>query len=219
MDRRRAKWIAVWGLTGLLLGGLSVRADQQLWASQYVQWKFDGGPQDIWNVDQEVWIAQPNATSFWPLQWDFKGLNYGGYIGLQQGTGAEQNVRFSIWNATEAKGNSCRKFDGEGVGQTCTLTLRIDPRKAYRLRIWRLKADSTGQWWGGWLIETDAAGNLSERSIGQIKAPPAAKSVDPASTSNFVEYWGDPVRACRAIPLSTREIHASVGEPPRQRRL
>lgn len=45
-----------------------------------------------------------------------------GYLGLQQGdNAATQNVRFSFWNATEAQGTNCRKFDGEGIGQTYVL--------------------------------------------------------------------------------------------------
>lgn len=44
---------------------------QQQWASQYVMWTFNNDL-DVWNIDQQVWLPQPNATSYWPLQWSWK---------------------------------------------------------------------------------------------------------------------------------------------------
>jgi hypothetical protein len=100
-------------------------AQQQQWASQYVKWTFDK-PVDVWNIDQQVWFPQPNNDSFMPLQWSWKNAEVGGYLGLQQADGAaSQNVRFSLWDATEAQGTNCRKFDGEGKGYTCILPVNI----------------------------------------------------------------------------------------------
>ncbi len=123
-------------------------------------------------------------------------------MGLQQGADSSaQQVRFSLWNATEAKGKSCRKFGGEGIGYTCVLPITIDTGKFYRLRLWRLRTDVDGQWWGGWLIEAEK-GVLVEHFIGQIKVPVSYRVVDPASITNFVEYFGPAVGKCEDVPLS-----------------
>jgi hypothetical protein len=180
-----------------------VSAEQQLWASQYVNWTFDKSVNEVWNFDQQVWFPQPGNSSFWPIQWDFNGADFGGYMGLQQQASAgDQNVRFSIWNATSAQGPNCKPFDGEGIGQTCTLAAKIDTKKFYRLRLWRLAKEQNGQWWGGWLIEADAKGTLTENFIGRIKAPATATTIDPHSISNFVEYFGDSFKKCERVPLS-----------------
>lgn len=62
-------------------------------------------------------------------------------------------------------------------------------------------AEADGQWWGGWLIEIQN-GNLVENFIGAIKVPMAYDAVDPASISNFVEYFGETVSKCEDVPLS-----------------
>jgi hypothetical protein len=177
-------------------------AQQQKWASQYVKWTFDKSV-DVWNIDQQVWVPEPNQTSYMPLQWSWKGGNGdGGYMGLQQADNpASQNVRFSLWNATEAQGRDCRKFGGEGVGYTCTLPVRIDPAKFYRLRLWKLDAVKDGQWWGGWLIDVEN-GKLTEHLIGKIKVSASYNFVDPSSITNFVEFWGDHVAPCGKVPAS-----------------
>jgi hypothetical protein len=202
MKSKVSSWFGVLAALGAI-GWPAARAhaDQQKWASQYVAWAPDETVKEIWNIDQQVWIAQPNATSYWPMQWQFA-KSVGGYMGLQQAEGGSQNVRFSIWDATAARGSSCEKFGGEGVGQTCTLPVRINAGKYYRLRLWRLEADKDGQWWGGWLIEGDGKGGLIEHMIGEIKAPAGATVVDPGSLSNFVEYWGTAIPHCENVPLS-----------------
>lgn len=177
-------------------------AQQQQWASQYVKWTFDK-PVDVWNIDQQVWVPIPNQTSYMPLQWSWKGGNgVGGYMGLQQGDNAAlQNVRFSLWDATEAQGTSCRKFDGEGKGYTCVLPVTIDTRKFYRLRLWKLGAVKDGQWWGGWLIEV-TNGKLTEHMIGKIKVAASYNTVEPSSIINFVEFWGGHRAPCGRVPAS-----------------
>lgn len=187
-----------------LVAMLSVRdvcAQQAQWASQYVSWDFNQNVEDVYNVDQEVWLPAPNRDSFWPMQWDWEGTQSGGYLGLQQAGGTGQ-VRFSVWDATEAQGETCIPFGGEGIGYTCTLPITIDPAKLYRYRLWRL-GDDTNPWWGAWLIEQDASGKLTEHYIGKIKAPTTGPSrVDQNSIVNFVEYWGQFENPCEDVPLS-----------------
>jgi len=186
-------------LAAIGFGGGSAEAGQQQWSSQYVDWTSDGQVTSVYNIDQVVWIAKPNVTSYWPMQWEWAGdSGTGGYMGLQQGATAQDGtVRFSIWNATQAKGSNCMPFGGEGIGETCTLNVKISPKKWYRLRLWRL----SGNWWGGWLIDTTSTGALRERMIGRILAPTAA-GPDPNQVNNFVEYWGDSVAECKDVPLS-----------------
>ena len=178
-------------------------AQQQQWASQYAYWNFEKNLADVWNIDQQVWISKSNASSFWPVQWDW--VNHpgvGGYLGLQEQNNGSTNVRFSLWNATASEGKKCRKFGGEGVGETCELTIKIDTTKFYRYRVWRLETVKDGQWWGGWLIEADAQGNLKEHFIGKIKVPLGYKKIDIHSIANFVEFFGTTISPCDKVPLS-----------------
>ena len=187
----------------VIFANLSVAfAQQQQWASQYVKWTFDKSV-DVWNIDQKVWIPKPNQTSYMPIQWSWRGGGgVGGYMGLQQAKDfGSQNVRFSLWNATEAQGTACRKFDGEGVGYTCTLPVTINTKKFYRLRLWKLGAAKDGQWWGGWLIEAEN-GKLTEHFIGKIKVSVKYKFVDPATITNFVEFWGGRIAPCGNVPAT-----------------
>lgn len=173
---------------------------QQQWASQYVKWSFENSL-DVWNIDQQIWIPQPNATSFWPLQWSWKGgTGVGGYMGLQQGSDGTQEVRFSLWNAIACRDGNCTKFGGEGIGYTCTFPITIDTGKFYRYRLWRQETDVDGVWWGAWLIE-ETNGTLIEHHIGGIKVPLSHNVVDPASITNFVEYWGGEMN-CTDLPMS-----------------
>lgn len=197
-------------MTFLLIGAACGAAlgQQQLWSSQYVNWTFDKKVRDVWSIEQKIWIPKPNENSFWPMQWGFKDVDFGGYIGLQQGNAGIQVVRFSIWNATKAEGQ-CRKFDGEGIGHTCTLTLQINPNSLYTIKLNRQDKDDDGQWWGGSIVEVAADGNKSEKFIGKIKAPQTARSVNQGSLGNFVEYFGPRKDACQDVPLSI----AAFGPP------
>ncbi len=183
----------------MVAGGMGARsafAGQQQWATAYTSWTFDPSVKDVWNIDQEIWIPLGAPSSYWPITWNWEGATYGGYMGLQQGDNG-QNVRFSLWNATDAKGTQCQKFGGEGIGYTCVLPVNIDPAKFYRLRLWRTGATKDGQWWGAWLIETGPNGALVEHPIGQIKVDAKYKFVDPNSISNFTEYLGPVLSSLR----------------------
>lgn len=192
------------GLAAVLIvsaGAPHALAAQQKWASQYVTWKSDGTVSDVTDVDQQIWIVRTNERSYWPMTFGFVGAR-GGYMGLQYRSADEQRARFAIWNALAAEGPNCRPFDNEGSGHTCYIPLKkIETGTFYRLRLIRLEAAPDGQWWGGYLVSMDK-GKLVQQQIGRIKAPPAAKFVNPNSLRNFVEYYGPPVDRCDRVPLS-----------------
>lgn len=187
---------------------LPAQAEQQKWAAAYVDWIFPDNAPQASTVDQELWIPEASVARYFTLNWDFAGGG-SGYMGLQTDADGVGNVRFSLWDATDAKGSACRKFDGEGVGRTCEAGFEIDKSVFYRLRLKRTAADATGQWWAGYVIWTDAAGGKGEIAIGEIKVGKDKTLVDPPSIGNFSEYWGDQVRRCGDIPMS-----AAVYAPP-----
>ena len=205
MQARKIMRLKYFCLTSLMMSiciNTSTNAQQQLWASQYVKWKFDSSL-DVWNIDQLVKIPVTSNKGFWPLQWSWRGANgAGGYMGLQQGNNSSaQQVRFSLWNAVEAKGDNCIKFDGEGVGYTCVLPITINHTEFYKLRLWRLESDKDGQWWGAWITEYKNDQKI-DHAIGQIKVPLSYKVVNPDSITNFVEYYGERLSQCDQVPFS-----------------
>jgi hypothetical protein len=199
----KIKWFGALVALTIAFGAMPAAADQQKWSSQYVQWSPNApAATDIYNVDQDIWIPKPNNASYWPLQFGIQGVDGGGYIGIQQAwlgpnDPPQYNVRFSIWDAKKAQGANCRPFDGEGIGQTCEIALKLNPNKFYKLRVWKLDDG----WWGGWIMELKK-GKLVEHLIGKIKAPKGAKFLIADSFSNFVEYYGSAVPKCKQVPLS-----------------
>lgn len=180
---------------------LPVQAGQQKWAAAYVNWKFESAPKG-WNLDQQIWLPKPAKASYFTMNWKWTETpDIGGYMGLQTDASGNSNVRFSLWNATEAKGKQCRTFGGEGIGYTCILPFKIDANKFYRLRLWKTARDSSGQWWGAWLVE-EQDGKLIEHAIGQIKVAANQGSFSASSVSNFSEYWGTAVSTCDQVPMS-----------------
>jgi hypothetical protein len=175
---------------------------QQQWAAAYVDWSFAETPAGI-GIAQDIWVPQPARTSFFTLNFDFV-TGDGGYIGLQSDEHGVGNVRFSLWNTTVARGESCRPFDGEGEGMTCVLPFPINPQSVYRLHVTRGDADASGQWWIGWVQEQNGA----ERQIGAIKVPRQHRSITSTGVTNFSEFWGDAVAACQNVPLSAAAFAA-----------
>jgi hypothetical protein len=184
-------------------------ADQQLWAAAYVDWTFAENAPSAARVEQEIRVAEPGRASFFTLNWDFE-VGEGGYIGLQSDEAGAHNVRFSLWNATSARGRACRRFDGEGVGMTCELAWRIAPDAFYRVRVVRGATDAGGQWWSGWIDTREADGRVVQTSIGELRVAASGDAINPATIYNFSEFWGDAVAACQDVALS-----AAIFAPPR----
>lgn len=186
-----------------LLIATPARAEQQKWAAAYVEWTFDRETPGI-ALAQDLWIPQAATASFFTLNWTFVDSD-GGYIGLQSDEAGAGNARFSIWNATAARGESCRRFDGEGEGMTCETPVTIAPDKTYRVHVTRGEAEAGGQWWIGWLEERGGA----RRQIGALRTKAGATRIASEGVHDFSEFWGDAVRACRDVPLSA----AAFGPP------
>lgn len=209
MQRTFRLFLAVLAAPLMALGlSTPAAADQQLWAAAYVDWTFAENAPSV-RVEQDIRVAEPARASFFTLNWDFE-VGEGGYIGLQSDEAGAHNVRFSLWNATSARGAACRRFDGEGVGMTCELPWRIAPDAFYRVRVVRGAADAGGQWWSGWIDTRDADGRVAQTRIGDLRVAASANAINPATIYNFSEFWGDAVAACQDVPLS-----AAIFAPPR----
>jgi|CXWL01.1.fsa_nt_gi hypothetical protein len=194
-------WIAATLLSACAMAAPAQAQQQQQWAAAYIDWRFPEGTADIDRIAQDIAVVEPARASFFTLNWDFTAGD-GGYIGLQSDVDGASNVRFSLWNATAARGDACRRFDGEGVGMTCVLPMAIDTDRFYRVRVLRGDANARGQWWSGWIDVVDAAGQTRALKIGDLQVSSDLTAIAPASVYNFNEFWGDAVGACRDVPLS-----------------
>lgn len=186
-----------------LIWAPSAQAEQQRWAAAYVDWTFPDQDPGI-ALAQTLWIPQPAHASFFTLNWDFSGGD-GGYIGLQTNEAGVGNARFSLWNASAARGAACRRFDGEGEGMTCEIPVGIVRNALYRVHVQRGEADAQGQWWIGSLEAPDGR----RLEIGALRVARASAAIAPETVHDFSEFWGDAVNACRDVPLSA----AAFGAP------
>jgi hypothetical protein len=169
-----------------------------------VYWNFHGA-NGFWNIDQYVRVLQKSHHSYWAMQWGFTATpNEGGYMGLQtdgirfDGSRGEMAI-FSLWNANASRG-TCGPFGGEGTGLSCRVPYSFSTNVYYRYRVWRLEADTGGQWWGAWMINMSTG---AETHIGSIRV--ARTKTLTTTPLNFSEYWGDAV-ACDNVPVSVADF-------------
>jgi hypothetical protein len=190
-------WLAL-AMLWLLFAAGSAQGAQHQNAHIYSYWNWSGS--GFWNVDQNLRIDRKAPATYWAEMVNFSGGG-SGYLGLQtngtrfDGSNGDTAI-FSIWNASGSRGPSCGRFAGEGTGLSCRIPYSPAEGNMYRLRIWRLEADSVGQWWGAW-VKSQASG--IERYIGSIRAPLGVTSI--RDTMNFVEYFGSQV-PCNRVPIS-----------------
>lgn len=175
---------------------------QQQYANAYAFWDFGNNTDDIYNIDQQIWIAQTAPGSYWALVWSFVDATTGGYMGLQIDEDGTTRAIFSLWDATAARSGQCAPFGGEGIGYNCKLPFTIQTDRFYRLRVWNVASDNGGHWWGGWVIEQDqTTGKLMEHLIGEIQVP--YNLIKGGTTiMNFSEFLGDAVAQCSNVPMS-----------------
>jgi hypothetical protein len=177
-------------------------SNQHLRAARYADWNYVSSV-SIYNVDQTLSVVTKAPSTYWSLNWTWAGSSSssGGYMGIQ--TNGNRNdgsvgdtAIFSIWNANGFRGNNCMNFGGEGSGISCRLAYPIyGDGNSYRLRLWRLEADSQGQWWGAWIKDA----RRGDVKIGELRAPAGATTVSRAN--DFAEYFGPKV-TCDSVPLS-----------------
>ena len=188
-----------------LNAGDAIRPDmtggQQQNANLYSFWDFQGSSVGYWNVDQQMKVLQRARSTYWAMLWNWTGASIGGYVGLQTngqrfGGSTGDTAIFSLWDATAASGPHCGVFGGEGNGYSCRLAYPISKNTYYRYRLWRLNADSGGQWWGAW-IENITTG--VDTYIGSIQVN--AGYTLATGVENFVEYFGSSV-PCTNVPVS-----------------
>lgn len=201
--RRILAGTATLGLAISLAGIASpASAAQHQNAYYYSHWSFAGSSIGYWNVDQVVTVATKARSTYWAQLWTWKGSSDGGYLGLQT-NGARFNgstgdlAIFSLWNATGRRGPNCGTFGGEGSGMSCRVAYPFKTGRSYRLRVWRLDADTTGQWWGAWIQDTRTG---TDTYIGALRVDRSRTLM--TGVQNFVEYFGSSVR-CNAVPKST----------------
>lgn len=167
----------------------------------HLVWDFTPQPMRAWNVDQTVEIGKKAKSTFWALQFGFAEVPDGGYLGIQtDGYRADGSVGetaiFSIWGADQARGGQCLPFGGEGEGQSCRAAFPIQKNTPYRLRVWQLDTDATGQWWGAWVRDGRTG---VDQHLGDIHVTGASRSINGAL--NFSEYFGPQV-PCNRVPQS-----------------
>jgi hypothetical protein len=165
-------------------------------------------PQQLWESDMNISILNdPGSSSayYWSHFFVFSnssGFSRVGYIGLQ--TNGKKAI-FSIWNALDAQGPNCRRFGGEGVGYQCLINYNFQQGHTYRVRVWRLSNDNTGDWWGGWISDIQTR---VENTIGFIKSPPNSGLIKKSYL--FDEYFLD-VSACSMMSYAKVDLSRLTG--------
>ncbi len=187
--------------TIVVMSTAPAQAGQHQDANEYALWDFHGA-NGFWNIDQRVQITRKAHHSYWAMMWDFTATpGKGGYMGLQtNGTRFDhttgETAIFSLWNANGSRGGNCGPFGGEGIGLSCRIPYAIDRQSDYRLRVWRLTADSGGQWWGAWVRNMKTG---IDTPIGSLRVPVNQRLL--GTPANFSEYYGGAV-PCNRVPLS-----------------
>ena len=167
----------------------------------YSNWYWPDNPDGYYNMDQRMTVLGHGAGAhhFWAHQFAYVNGD-GGYLGLQAGSSPNNTkiALFSIYGATGATGGACGPFtEGTATGYTC----RIDPfawvtGRAYRLRIWTLSKDTTGEWWGAWVQDTVTG---VDSHIGTIRVPLTWGWLGAWSTS-WTSYFGASPATCDDLP-------------------
>ncbi len=169
--------------------------------SKYVLEKDEAPIKGVKFIDQSIWYPQPNNASYLTVKWRWENsVDLGGYMGLEKYKGAYQNIVFSEWSATDAKGANCKKIDDTKTGYSCFLPIKLKLNKSYSYNLWRLETTSDGQWWGSWLVETNDEGISKKYFVGKIKTSLKHQNINEASIVKAEEYWGKAAGQGNEIP-------------------
>jgi hypothetical protein len=209
--RSRYPWMALPAVvvlaagTSVVFGAGSASAEGTSSASSThvdVYWKTEGPGNNLTNIDQVMSVETKARASYWSMYFSYADAPDGGYLGLQtdatrpDGSVGEMAI-FSLWNADKSRNRTgrCVTFGGEGEGLSCRAPYTIKLSNDYRYSVKRLEADSTGQWWGGWVRDM-ATG--TDTYLGDLHS---TSKVLKGPVINFSEYFGSPV-PCSKVPTS-----------------
>ncbi|MEO6733025.1 MAG: hypothetical protein ABIN01_17505 [Ferruginibacter sp.] len=186
--------------TGIFSPG---HAQQQQYANAYTFWDFGQDADNVQNVEQKIWIAMPAPSTQWVMTWAWVAdPAHGGYLGFNTDENGKGQALFSLWNASEATGGSCKEFGGEGVGWSCRTPFEIRQDAIYQLRLTLTKSTADGAWWGAWINERSDGETPKEFFLGEIKVKSEMNRIRGNSINNFSEYYGPTKEQCSTVPLS-----------------
>jgi hypothetical protein len=185
-----------------LISGSSF-AQQQQYANAYTYWDFGQASDDVQNIDQKIWLAQPALSSQWVMTWAWVAdPAHGGYLGFNTDENGKAQALFSLWNATAATGGSCKEFGGEGSGWSCRMPFEVRSDVYYQLHLSRGTADADGVWWSASIFENPGSADAKEYPLGQIKVKNEMNVIRGNSVNNFSEYYGQTQDKCGSVPFS-----------------
>lgn len=173
----------------------------------YSWWYWPASSSGYYNFDERLTIVghSPGTHYFWAHQIGFVGGD-GGYLGLQVGSYPNNTkiALFSLWGANAADGPNCGLFIEGGAGYTC----RLDPydwvtKRAYRLRVWALTADSLGMWWGAWVQDTKTG---ADSYVGKIPVPTSWGWLRGDWSVSWTEYFGAWPDTCSELPWARAQF-------------
>lgn len=169
-----------------------------------VAWQF-GSSVAMWSVDQFVCVRQRAPATGWKLWLTFAGASGTSYVeveanGPRQDGSQGDTARFQADHANAARGAFCPSEPSATEGYLCERTVTLEMDRCYRLRVWRLEADSDGQWWGAWIRDEET---LVEEEIGGLRLDLASTEV--TAVSNTARYRG-PAMPCDAVPTSIADL-------------
>ena len=169
---------------------------------------YNNPPGKFYNIDQEITPEKLAPGTFWALTLGFNEQKEGAYIGVQTDYSDSNKGMFifSIWNAIDVEKGDMESFTvdfgGEGEGKSCRLSIPLIPSHTYRLRIWQLETNSTGTFWGAWILDKSIG---KEYYLGKIKT--ALQTTLSSRASNFVEYYGA-IKPCNYVPHSKARFNS-----------
>jgi hypothetical protein len=217
----RARLLDAALLTGAL--GLCSAASAQVGPQgTYSDWQQASSPSNgFFNLDITVFPGnEPDVSHhgiFYAHQFGIR-AGAGGYVGLQKDGNGKRAI-FSIWDALAAggpgEGQPCGEnappcagpFGGEGEGYQTMVPFEWEAGHYYTYRVWVLGSDTSGTWWGGWIIDEEGA----ETFIGEIKVPASWQWLDGYSIT-WVEYYANSAASCSELGYSVVYFDHPTGD-------
>nr|WSY53965.1 ricin-type beta-trefoil lectin domain protein [Streptomyces sp. NBC_00886] len=142
-----------------------------------------------------------NGQTFWAHQWGYAKHPEGGYVGLQNRTGNDKYINFSIWGASGwrdmGSGTNCRFFGHEGSGVQCDARYAWQEGVTYRIKVARSGPD-------GWLASITNTRTGSTSHVATIVLPQDRGGLSTLSqwVENFAQGSNQPA-SCAVVPPAT----------------